>query len=107
MAGPGPPNSIPHPIAILEPIDLYGMDYLGPLSPRAQSGNTYVLIGVEYFSRYVHAEPLLEATAANSYRFLQNVAQQLGWPLVTYTDNGSHFKGHNFVEPTKKMGVKH
>lgn len=106
MVGPRLLAALPHPVAVMEPIDLYGLDYIGLFNLRSRRGYRYVIIGVEYFSRVVDGEPLLEATAVASFKFLSRVARLLGWPLATYTDNRSHFRGDDFTYPCSQVGIK-
>ena len=106
MVGPRLPAALPHPVAVIEPMDLYGLDYISPFNLRSRRGYRYVIIGVEYFSRVVDGEPLLEATAAASFKFLSRVTRLLGWPLATYTNNRSHFRGDNFTHPYSQVGIK-
>ena len=50
--GPRKPSQTVLPILHLQPMDMMGMDYLGPISPKPQSGNRYVYVMVDYFSRH-------------------------------------------------------
>lgn len=57
------------------------------------NGHRYILVLVDYFSRFVLAFSLAEASAYSvTVTFLYQVAPILGWPEYTYSDNGPHFK---------------
>jgi transposase InsO family protein len=82
------------------------MDYIGPLNPQSRNGNAYILVGVDYFSRYVITEAVPKATAIGTWTFLRDkVARYFRWPKTTYTDNRSHFRGKDFQEPAKANGI--
>lgn len=85
----------PHPLTItsLEPMQLVGMDFIGPLNPVAKNGSKYILLAVDYFSRFVMSvdSPLADGvTVINAW--MQRWSPMVGWPKSTYSDNGSHFQ---------------
>lgn len=84
---------LPHPILQVQPMDMIGMDYLGPISPRTSSGMLYVLIVVDYFSRMVWLQPVANADSVSTAKFLNRIFSFMGYPLAVYNDGGSHFKG--------------
>jgi transposase InsO family protein len=52
-----------------------------------------ILVVVDYFSTFVFAIPLQEATGyAVMSTWSRHWTPIVGWPLQTYTDNGSHFR---------------
>ena len=44
---PRKPSQTVLPILHLQPMDMLGMDYLGPISPKPESGNRYILVMVD------------------------------------------------------------
>ncbi|KAI5803957.1 hypothetical protein DFH27DRAFT_481061 [Peziza echinospora] len=38
------------PVLSLMPMDLMGLDYIGPISPASMNGSKYILLGIDYFS---------------------------------------------------------
>ncbi|MCI77868.1 gypsy retrotransposon integrase-like protein, partial [Trifolium medium] len=63
----------PHELKSLSspwPFAWWGLDILGPFMTRlAQS--KYLIIGVDYFTKWVEAEPLANITAFNVLRFFK------------------------------------
>lgn len=107
IMGPRLPKQKPLSVLVLQPMDLFALDYMGPITPVTPWGNHYILIGGDYFSRYMVARALLEATACRSWLFVRDdVSQHFGWPRAMYTDNGSHFTGQDFVGPLTAHGTK-
>ena len=79
------------PLLSLQPMDLLGMDFLGPITPNSIQGSVYILIVVDYFSRYLFAHATKKNTGHAVVEFLSRIAKTFGWPLAVYVDNGSHF----------------
>ena len=106
MLGPLRPSQGLLPIVQLQPWDCFGTDYIGPITPVAEGGARFIIIGVDYMSRFLVARAVPEATSANTVSFFQQeVADKFGWPRAVYHDNGSHFKRH-FTTKLEQMGVK-
>ena len=79
---------------------------MGPITPVAESGARFLIIGVNHMSRFLVARVVPEATSANTVTFFQGeVTDKFGWPRAVYHDNGSHFKKH-FTTKLQEMGVK-
>ena len=93
------------PIMSLQPFDLMGMDFLGPISPASKSGAKYILLMVDYFSRYLFAQAVERATGAVVVDFLRRVSNVFGWPLAFYVDNGSHFVKGELPKLLKEVGT--
>ena len=73
---------------------MIGLDFLGPVIQRTAIEPKYVLIGVDYFSRFVWANAYSNCTMSEVIDFLVNhIAPIFGWPKAVYTDNGAHFMG--------------
>ena len=71
----------------------WGLDYLGEL-PESRNGNTFALIMIDYYSKWVEVIPLRKADAAGTSReFLLNIISRFGVPGEVITDNGTPFKG--------------
>jgi len=71
-------------------------------------GNLYILVAVDYVSKWVEAI----ATRTNDHKvvckFVQtNIFTRFGVPRVIISDGGSHFKNFNFGKLLKKYGVDH
>jgi hypothetical protein len=66
-----------------------GLDLLGPLPP-AQGNLRYVVVAVEYFSKWIEAKPLATITSATVQKFFwQNIVCRFGVPKAITVDNGT------------------
>lgn len=94
MIGPLRPTASILPVMAYMPLDMYGQDYLGPISPRSNSGMRYIYVGVDYLTRKLFAKAVRYADSATTVETLKaEVVKPFGLPLVIYNDNGSHFLG--------------
>jgi hypothetical protein len=50
------------------PLQRWGLDLLGPLPP-AQGNLRYVVVAVEYFSKWIEAKPLATITSVTVQKF--------------------------------------
>jgi len=81
--------------ALLERVQ---MDVLGPL-PLTISGNKYLLIMVDYFTKWVEAFPLKNIRARTvAETFLNQIVSRHGVPLEVHTDQGRNFESQVFRE---------
>ena len=84
-------------------MDLMGINYIGPISPIAKSGVCFIIISVNYFTRYLFAKPLPITDLINSIQFFkQCVVQYFSWLCAVYYDNKSYFKRVYLVKLKEK-----
>ena len=95
-----------HSIVVGHPWQVVSADHLGPL-PAADSGHRYILVFVDYFTRWTIAVPVPDTTADTTAReFLERVVFQHGVPNTLITDNGTAFANSLLTEITRLLGVK-
>jgi hypothetical protein len=82
---------------------MVGMDFISPILPISTTGKQYIIIAVDYFTRFLFAHPVQAATstATLSY-FKENVVKPFGWPQAVYSDNGTHFTRGIFQQSSLK-----
>ena len=107
LFGPLRPSAGIRPIVHLQPMDMIGLDFIGPISPVSTSGNRYIVILVDYFTRHIFAHAAPQATGEAARKLLESVVNLLGWPLSVYTDNGTHFTGKDFHGLLEEKGIRH
>src|SRR5437588_7706148 len=93
----------------LPPMDMWRMDYIGPInSPCSATGAKYILVIVDYFSRFLFARAVQDATMQSIMDVILNyVVPICGWPRSIYSDNGSHFTGGEIQTMFRNFGVTH
>jgi IS30 family transposase len=79
---------------------------LGPL-PSAQGNLRYVVVTVEYFSKWIEAKPLATITSVTIQKFFwQNIVCRFGVPKAITVDNGTQFDVEAFKEFCDQIGTK-
>ncbi|KAH0607822.1 uncharacterized protein H6S33_002856 [Morchella sextelata] len=104
--GPLRPSQALLPIFQLQPMDLWGMDFIGPIAPISRSGNRYILIVVDYFTRYLFTSTVARADSAAVVALISEIGKYIGWPRAIYNDNGSHFVNASVKQLLERRGVK-
>ena len=71
-------------------------------------GHTYILVGVDYVSKWVEAIPCKTNDHRVVLKFLKaNIFSRFGVPKAIISDGGSHFCNKPFENLMAKYGVKH
>lgn len=79
-----------HPTPPELPFTKVGLDIIGPL-PMTKKNNQYIIVLVDYFTKWVEAEPLVKTESTDVIQFLTKVFSRHGIPEVLITDNGTQF----------------
>nr|GFA25619.1 reverse transcriptase domain-containing protein [Tanacetum cinerariifolium] len=96
-----PQNSI----QVCEIFDVWGIDFMGPFP--SSKGNKYILVGVDYLSKWVKAKALPTNDARVVVKFLKYLFSQFGTPKAIIHDRGTHFCHDQFAGIMSKYGVTH
>ena len=92
-----------HPILEVELFDLWGIDFMGPFP--ASYNNLYILLAVDYVSKWVEAIPTRTNDAKVVAQFLRsNIFSRFGTPRALIIDNGTHFCNKVIDRFCKSMG---
>jgi hypothetical protein len=100
-------SDVYNPVVQFKPFDMMGIDYIGPISPACGStGCRYIIMAIDYFTRFVFARPCQNADQATTMEFLcDHIVPIFGWPKIIYSDNGGHFVGEDARNLLKAHGV--
>nr|GEZ58333.1 DNA-directed DNA polymerase [Tanacetum cinerariifolium] len=96
-----PQNSI----QICKIFDVWGIDFMGPLP--SSRGNKYILVAVDYLSKWVEAKALPTNDARVICKFLKSLFTRFGAPRAIISDRGTHFCNDQFAKVMFKYGVTH
>ncbi|GJT58412.1 reverse transcriptase domain-containing protein [Tanacetum coccineum] len=92
-------------IQVCEIFDVWGIDFMGPfLSSR---GNKYILVAVDYLSKWVEAKALPTNDARVVVKILKSLFSRFGAPRAIISDRGTHFCNDKFDKVMSKYGVTH
>ncbi|RVW36176.1 Gag-Pol polyprotein [Vitis vinifera] len=95
-----------NPILIVDLFDVWGIDFMGPFP--MSFGHSYILVGVDYVSKWVEAIPCRTNDHKVVLKFLkENIFSRFGVPKAIISDGGTHFCNKPFEALLAKYGVKH
>ncbi|XP_052192778.1 uncharacterized protein LOC127801573 [Diospyros lotus] len=88
------------------PFSRWGVDILGPF-PLAAGQNKYLIAAIDYFTKWVEAEPVATITGRRVKQFLwKSIVCRFGIPRVLITDNGTQFEDRSVQEWCRELGIK-
>lgn len=93
------------PIQVCEIFDIWGIDFMGPFP--VSHGNKYILVAVDYFSKWAEAQALPTNDARVVCKFLKKLFSRFGTPKALISDRGTHFCNAQLEKVLKRYGVTH
>ena len=79
---------------------------MGPL-PITMRQLKFLVIGIDYFTKWVEAEALATITEKNVKSFVwRNIVYRYGIPRVLVSDNGKQFDNNSFKDFCSQLGIK-
>ncbi|GJV62089.1 reverse transcriptase domain-containing protein [Tanacetum coccineum] len=82
-----------------------GIDFMGPFP--SSRGNKYILVAVDYLSKWVEAKALPTNDARVVCKFLKSFFARFGTPRAIISDRGTHFCNDQFAKVMLKYEVTH
>ena len=84
---------------------LWGLDIVGSF-PKAARNKRYLLVGTDYFTKWVEAEPLANIRDVDAKRFVwRNIVTRFGVPRTLISDNGLQFDSKAFRRYCCELGI--
>ncbi|XP_042029828.1 uncharacterized protein LOC121776718 [Salvia splendens] len=82
------------------------MDFMGPFP--SSYGNSYILVAVDYVSKWIEAKATATSVAKEVMKFLKaNIFSRYGVPRAVISDQGTHFCNRTMEALMRKYGVHH
>ena len=95
-----------NPILVVDVFDVWGIDFMGPFP--SSFGYIYILVGVNYVSKWVEAMPCKAADHRVVLKFIkENIFSRFGVPKVIISYGGSNLCNKTFENLLTKYGVNH
>ena len=99
------PGGILNPLSSSWPFAQWGLDIVGPF-PKVVGNKKYLLVGTDYFTKWVEAEPLANIRDVDTKRFIRkNILTRFGVPHVFILDNGLQFDSKMFRRYCSELGI--
>ncbi|KAK8652157.1 hypothetical protein V6N13_061179 [Hibiscus sabdariffa] len=90
----------------VELFNVWGIDFMGPFS--SSFGNLYILLAVDYVSKWVEAIATTRNDTKTVKRFMKkNIFARFGVPRAIISDEGRHFGNRSIAAELKKLGITH
>jgi hypothetical protein len=87
------------------PFYMWGVDILGPF-PAAQHQVKFLLVAVDYFTKWIEAEPVATISAEKVKKFYwQKLICRFGIPRYIVSDNRTQFKSEAVIKFCEEKGI--
>ena len=88
-----PPSEL-HALTSPWPFSVWGIDIIGKISPRSSGGHEYILVAIDYFTKWVEAAFYTKLTVARVAKFIRShIICRYRVPYELIYDRGVHFRG--------------
>ncbi|KAI1286049.1 Transposon Ty3-I Gag-Pol polyprotein [Halotydeus destructor] len=93
---------------VIRPFSIIGFDIVCLPSHQTKNKNMYILVAVDYVTRYVICAAYSKITAADCKHFILNVVVPIGsFPEIMITDRGTQLTSAELAEALNKFGIEH
>lgn len=87
------------------PMERVGVDILGPF-PVSDAGNRYVLVAMDYFTKWPEAYAVPDQSAmTTAEKLVEEMFSRFGVPEELHSDQGRNFESQVFGEVCRRLGV--
>ena len=98
-------EGILNPLSSPRPFAQWGLDIVGPF-PKAVGNKKYLLVGTDYFTKWVEAEPLANIKDVDAKKFVwKNIVTRFEVPYMLILDNGLQFDSKMFKKYYGELGI--
>ena len=88
-----PPTEL-QTMTVTWPFSIWGIDIIGEVHPKATNGHRYILVAIDYFTKWVIAKSYSEISSKEVASFIERqIDLMYGTPHAIISDNGTHFQG--------------
>ena len=88
------------------PFAQWGIDIMGPL-PQGKKKVKFLLVAIDYFTKWVEAEALAMITEAKVRSFVwKNIVCRFGIPQTIISDSGRQFENQGFKSFCSSLDIK-
>ncbi|KAK8533070.1 hypothetical protein V6N12_076351 [Hibiscus sabdariffa] len=102
-----PPSPL-HVMASPWPFSMWGMDVIGPISPKASNGHRFIFVAIDYFTKWVEAALYASVTRATVVRFLKReIICRYGMPERIISDNAKNLNNTAIEGVCKQFKIQH
>ncbi|OMJ20514.1 Transposon Ty3-I Gag-Pol polyprotein [Smittium culicis] len=97
-----------HGVQVKYPFQQWGLDVAGPFTPVSSSGNKYIIVAIDYFTKWPVAVATKSVNAAIIIAFLcEQIIANFGVPKLLITDRGTHLSNEACASFNRYLGINH
>nr|XP_034899024.1 uncharacterized protein LOC118037216 [Populus alba] len=90
------------------PFAMWGIDVIEHVNPKASNGHRFILVAIDYFTKWVEANSYAHVTQKVVKKFVEkDLICRYGPPERIVTDNAQNFNGKMIMELCTKRKIKH
>ncbi|RDX77092.1 Gypsy retrotransposon integrase-like protein 1, partial [Mucuna pruriens] len=90
------------------PFSMWGIDVIGPIEPKASNGHRFILVAIDYFTKWVEAASYPSVTCSMVVRFIKkDIICRYGLPAHIITDNGTNLNNRMMSELCEQFHITH
>ncbi|XP_071933752.1 uncharacterized protein [Coffea arabica] len=102
-----PPTEL-HSMTAPWPCSMWGMDVIGTIDPPASNGHRFILVAIEYFTKWVEAESFKHVTKKVVANFLRDhIICRFGVPETLITDNAKNLNNDMVDGLCEQFKIRH
>ena len=96
-----------YPISISVSWERVRIDFIGPL-PETEQGNRYIIMAIDYFTRWPEARAVPQANAQNAAKFIyEELICRHSTINIIHSDQRTHFVNKTISDLMKRFDMKH
>ncbi|GAU46722.1 hypothetical protein TSUD_100140 [Trifolium subterraneum] len=87
---------------------MWGIDMIGRIEPKASNGHRFILVAIDYFTKWVEAASYANVTKQVVVRFIKNhIICRYGVPNKIITDNGTNLNNKMMKDLCDEFKIEH
>jgi len=101
----------PHALNVISSswlFSMWGIDMIGRIEPKASNGHRFILVAIDYFTKWVKAASYANVTKQVVVKFIKNnIICRYGVPSKIITDNGTNLNNDMVQALCEKFKIEH
>lgn len=90
------------------PFVAWGIDVIGPITPKASNEHRFILVAIDYFTNWVEVVTLKAVTKKAVVNFFHsNIICHFGIPKTVITNNTANLNSHQIKELFEQFKIIH
>jgi len=90
------------------PFSMWGIDVIGAIEPKASNVHCFILVMINYFTKWVKAASYSSITRSVVVRFIKReIICRYGLPRKIITDNATNLNNKMMKEMCKDFNIQH